>query len=59
MLEAEISLDQEVIEIGDKVCWQIMKDFEGEDRSLVFDEGVVIWSLCLGDKASSRSEAVL
>lgn len=41
-LEAEIGLDQEVIEMGDKVCWQIMKDFEGEDRRLVFNEGTVI-----------------
>lgn len=42
MLEAEIDLDQEMIEMGDKVCWQIMKDFEGEDRRLVFNEGTVI-----------------
>lgn len=59
MLEAEIGLDWEMIEMGDKVCWEIMKDFEGKDRRLVFDEGTVIWSLCLGGKASFRSKAVL
>lgn len=42
MLGAEIALDREMIEMGDKVCWQIMKVFEDEDRSLVFDEGIVI-----------------
>lgn len=41
MLEAEIGLDQEMIEMGDKVCWQNMQDLEGEDRRLVF-EGIVI-----------------
>lgn len=41
MLEAETGLDREMIEMGDKVCWQIMQDFEGEDRRLVF-EGIAI-----------------
>lgn len=42
MLETEIDLDQEMFEMGDKVCWQVMKDLEIEDRRPVFDEGIVI-----------------
>lgn len=37
MVKAEIDLDWEMIEMVD-----VMKDFESEDRRLVFDEGIVI-----------------
>lgn len=40
MLKAEIDLD--LIEMVDRVCRKVMKDFESEDRRLVFDEGIVI-----------------
>lgn len=42
MLKVEIDLDWEMIEMVDRVCRQVMKDFESEDRRLVFDEGIVI-----------------
>ena len=42
MLKAEIDLDWEMIEMVDRVCRQVMMDFESEDRRLVFDEGIVI-----------------
>lgn len=41
MLKAEIDLDWEMIEMVDRACRRVMKDFESEDRSLVF-EGIVI-----------------
>lgn len=39
MLKAEIDLDSEIIEMVDRVCKKVMKDFEREDRRLVFDWG--------------------
>lgn len=45
MLKAEINRDSEMIEMVDRVCKKVMKDFEREDRRLVFDDEVIV--MCL------------
>lgn len=56
MLKAEIDLDSEMIEMVDRVCKKVMKDFEREDRRLVLDDEVIV--MCLSGKASSSSLVV-